>query len=106
MSRFSSARRVLEESLENSAEHSLVRSHAAEALAYLEISDSTEVVSRHLSDPDVAVQYWVIFALGTVGGRSVIPALRTAAERAGDARCEGRSLKDEAMNAIARIEAR
>lgn len=106
MGRFGIGRRALEESLENREEHSTVRSHAAEALAYLQSSASSQVLRRHISDPDLAVRYWVIFALGAVGGRDVIPFLRSAAEQAGDAHYNGVSLKAEAMNAIDQIEAR
>jgi HEAT repeat protein len=106
MGRFGFGRQALEESLEDVEEHSTVRGYAAEALAYLQSSDSLPVLCRHISDPDVAVRYWVIFALGAIGGRDVIPLLRSAAEQAGDARYNGVSLEAEAMNAIEQIEAR
>src|ERR1700730_8385920 len=72
-SRHQSARAPLEEVLRNVNEESLVRSHAAEALGYVQNRESVVVLLKQLKDKDPSVRYWCIFALGQIGDPEAVP---------------------------------
>jgi HEAT repeat protein len=100
---FASARGSLEHILDDVEEDASVRGHAAEALAYIQATESVPVLVKHLTDHDSGVVYWCAFALGQIGDREAIPALQQLAERAGERRYDTFSLRAEALDAVAAI---
>ena len=104
--RFASARSALEQVLDDAEEDASVRCHAAEALSYIRAQESVEVLLRNLEDKNTGVQYWCTFALGQVGGEREVSLLNHFAELVGDQCFEDRSLRAEALDAIAEIHER
>jgi HEAT repeat protein len=104
--RFASARTTLENVLDNAREEVFVRGHAAEALAYIGDPRSTYALMENLQDDDPGVKYWCLFALGQIAEPRALSALRRFAESGEDQCYEGRSLRAEALGAIAEIERR
>jgi HEAT repeat protein len=100
------ARASLEGVLSNPEEESSIRSHAAEALGYIQNRESLGVLLNQLKDKDQAVRYWCIFALGQIGDPQAIPQLKQVAESVEDQFYEDHSLRAEAIDAIAEIEQR
>jgi HEAT repeat protein len=101
------------ETFSNADEAAGVRSQAAEGLAYL-LHDARTRRFRHaaralvdaLQDDVPEVRFWSAFALGSMRARVALPALRRLVE-ADDAMCPGWwPVRDEASDAIARIEGR
>jgi HEAT repeat protein len=104
MSGFASARESLEEVVGNAEEECSVRSHAAEALAYIGDPRSVPLLIEHLGEKHPGIRYWCTFALGQIGDPQAVPSLRRIAESAGGERYEGHSLREEALDAISHIE--
>lgn len=104
--RFASARTALEQVLDDTEEEASVRSHVAEALAYIQNQESVNVLLKNLEDENPGVKYWCTFALGQIGDAKAIPPLRRLAGFAGDQFYEKHSLRAEALDAIAEINQR
>lgn len=102
--RYSLARTNLEATLDDPREHPSVRGHAAEALGYIGSKDSVPILVKHLSDGDIGVKYWCIFALGQIKDIIAVPPLTTIAKSAHEAFYEKHSLRDEALDALAEIQ--
>ncbi len=100
------ARPYLEERVRDRWEEPSVRGHAAEALAYIGHPGSIPTLVRALDDDHDCVRYWCIYALGQIGDREVLSVLSTAIDQLGDAQCDGRSLRDEAREAMDEIRRR
>ena len=97
------ARPDLEERVRDRWEEPNVRGHAAEALAYLGHPGSIPALVECLDDEHACVRYWCIFALGQIGDREVVGTLSALVDQVGTEECDGRSLRDEALAAIAEI---
>jgi HEAT repeat protein len=101
--RLASARIHLEQTLENSDEAPSVRSHAAEALGYLQSRESVAVLLRQLEDKNTGVKYSSILALGEIGDQFALPPLRRLLLKIGDQRFEKRMLRDALLDTIAQL---
>jgi HEAT repeat protein len=96
------ARRALEATVTDEKEHVDVRSHAAEALGTLARKASVKVLLKSLSDPEPMVRFWGAYALGEIGDRRAVRALREIASD--KSRIKGfHSVGAEARSAIKRI---
>jgi HEAT repeat protein len=89
--------------LENSDEAPSVRSHAAEALGYLQSRESVAVLLRQLEDKNTGVKYSSILALGEIGDQFALPPLRRLLLKIGDQRFEKRMLRDALLDTIAQL---
>jgi HEAT repeat protein len=90
--------------LSSTAEDESVRTHAAESLGLLRDRRATDALLATLNDSSAGVRFWSAYALGEIGDRRAVPALRRLAD-SDDSEIEGwGSLRDEAIEAVRRIE--
>lgn len=68
--------RALERTVENTSEHTRVRSEAAEALAHGHRKGSHDVLMKGLRDPSKNVRFWCAFALGEMAEQRAITILK------------------------------
>jgi HEAT repeat protein len=100
------ARPDLEERVRDRWEEPNVRGHAAEALGYIGHPGSIPSLVDALDDDHDCVRYWCIFALGQIGDREGLGVLTGLVDQLGEAECDGRSLRQEAIDAITEIRRR
>jgi len=93
------------ETLIDTSEEPEVRGMAAETLSVFSSHRTVETLIDCLSDPMVEVRYWSAFALGQLGAKQAIAALRHLASTDGSLMSDGSSIKDEATDAIKKINA-
>ena len=100
--------RPLIQTLQRQKEQPGVRGQAAEALGYLSIRrakpSAFSAVLGGLSDPSIEVRFWSAFALGLMGNRKAIPALRKIARNDKAVLRGWWSLAKESRDAIRTIE--
>ncbi len=90
--------------LSNHEEDEGVRTHAAESLGLLKDRRAVDALLAALNDSSPSVRFWSAYALGEIGDPRAVPALRRLAD-SDDSEIEGwGSLKEEALEAIHRIE--
>ena len=71
---------ALERTLNDKHENPTVRSCAAESLVLGHRGDTHAVLLRNLEDPSKEIRFWCAFALGEIGERKALPALKWLAE--------------------------
>jgi HEAT repeat protein len=94
---------ALERALSNKNESPRVRAFAAEALADGHRSASHSVLLRNLKDPAKEVRFWCAFALGQIGERKALPALKWLSEHDNRVLKGWWAVSKEARDAIAEI---
>jgi HEAT repeat protein len=90
--------------LDDEKEDPKVRGMAAETLSFFRSERTVESLMACLSDPQVEVRYWAAFALGELGARKALPALMRLARTDQSSLPDGRSVSNEAAEAIDKIE--
>jgi HEAT repeat protein len=80
-----------------------VRGHAIEALGYLRAKEAVPDLIALLNDPSPELRYWAAFALGQIGDPLSIPALEQMASVDSAVLRDGRSLREEALDALKTI---
>ena len=83
-----------------------VRGHAVEALGVMRADEAVPDLITLLSDVSPELRYWAAFALGQIGDPQSIPALEQMASTDVAVLPKDRSLKNEALDALAAIRAR
>jgi len=83
-----------------------VRGHATESLGVMQAREAVPDLITLLSDESPELRYWAAYALGQIGDPVSIPALEQMATADVAVLPHGRSLKQEALDALAAIGAR
>jgi HEAT repeat protein len=90
--------------LRNSREDAQLRSHAAEALAYIGKRRAVPALIAALADPAPALRLWCAFALGELGDTRAVAPLERLAARDGTPGPGWWTVGEEAREALTRFE--
>lgn len=71
---------ALEHALSDPDEHVTVRSFAAESLVLGHRRQTHSVLLRNLANPSKEIRFWCAYALGQIGDKKALPALKCLAE--------------------------
>jgi HEAT repeat protein len=83
-----------------------VRAHAVEALGMMEAVQAVPDLIALLSDASAEIRYWAAYSLGEIGDPVSIPALERIASTDSGSLSHGRSVREEARDALAAISIR
>lgn len=83
-----------------------VRGHAIEALGVMQAQEVVPDLVTILSNAPPELRYWAAYSLGQIGDPASIPALELAASREATVLSGGKSIRQEALNALVAIRER